>query len=151
MILRPPPPAVPSRASRPPSSLLSFLACAATGVGAGLLNGLLGAAGGILLVLLLPILPNPFSRSRASLWDGTPPSRDVLAASLCIMLPVSAVSGCFYLLGGIRPAPAILALLILPALLGGWLGAILSGRIPDTALRRIFAILVAVAGARMLL
>lgn len=152
MDLRPPPPAVPSRNRRSFPPLLPFLACAAAGFGAGMLNGLLGAAGGILLVLLLPHLPSPFPRSPSpTLWEREPHPRDVLTTSLCVMLPVSAVSGCFYWLGGVRPDPSLLVSLILPAFLGGLLGAALLGKIPDRTLRRIFAILVAVSGARMLM
>ena len=44
-----------SRANRS----LPWLLCALTGFGAGLLNGLLGAAGGILLVAVLPRLTPP--------------------------------------------------------------------------------------------
>jgi uncharacterized membrane protein YfcA len=65
------------------------------------------------------------------------------------MLPVSAVSGVFYWLNGVRPSPTLLLLLILPAALGGLLGAKLLGRLPDRVLKKIFAALVVVAGARM--
>ena len=152
MNLRPPPPVVPSPHRRTLPPLLPFLFCASLGLGAGLLNGLLGAAGGILLVLLLPHLPEPFPRSRAAfLWDAPPHSRDVLATSMAVMLPVSAVSRIFYLLRGIRPSPTLLLSLILPSALGGLLGAILLGRLPDRIIRKIFALLVAVAGVRMMM
>lgn len=129
---------------------LPWLLLALTGVGAGLLNGLLGAAGGILLVAVLPRLTPP-----ATLYPPAVPlgryheRRDVLATALAVMLPVSAVSGVFYWLNGVRPSPTLLLLLILPAAMGGLLGAKLLGRLPDRVLKKIFAALVVVAGVRM--
>ena len=132
------------------STPLSWLLLALTGVGARQLNGLLGAAGGILLVAVLPRLTPP-----ARLYPPAVPlgryheRRDILATALTVMLPVSAVSGVFYWLNGVRPSPTLLLLLILPAALGGLLGAKLLGRLPDRVLKKIFAALVVVAGARM--
>lgn len=128
----------------------SRLLCALTGFGAGFLNGLLGAAGGILLVVALPRLTPP-----PSLYPPTCPlgkyheRRDILATAMTVMLPVSAVSGAFYWLGGIRPSPALLLSLILPAAAGGFLGAKLLTRIPNHLLKKIFAAVVVIAGIRM--
>lgn len=113
---------------------------------AGLLNGLLGAAGGILLVALLPRLAAPASGPS----EGRPEQRDILATALAVMLPVSAVSGIFYWLGGIRPSPVLLISLVLPAAAGGLLGAKLLTRISNHLLKRIFAAVVVIAGLRML-
>lgn len=124
---------------------------ALTGFGAGLLNGLLGAAGGILLVVALPRLTPP-----PSLYPPTHPlgkyhdRRDILATGMTVMLPVSAISGAFYWLGGIRPSPTLLLALILPAAAGGVLGAKLLTRIPNHMLKKIFAAVVVIAGIRML-
>lgn len=138
--------------SHSPSPRLSRFLMAATGLGAGLLNGLLGAAGGILLVAVLPRLslpeaPHPSSRP----GDGEMDRRDVLATALSVMLPVSAVSGIFYWVGGIRPSPVLLLSLILPAAAGGILGAKLLTGIPTHLLKRIFAAVMVIAGIRMLL
>lgn len=127
----------------------------ATGLGAGFLNGLLGTAGGILLVAVLPRLTPPLplgaGASAPTLPLGrTHERRDILATAMAVMLPVSAVSGVFYWLGGIRPPWGVVTALILPAILGGLIGAHLLGRLPDRLLRRLFAALVVVAGARML-
>lgn len=131
-----------------PSRLLTALA----GFGAGLLNGLLGAAGGILLVTVLPRLERAAPLHTPPCATESPiDQRDVLATALAVMLPVSAVSGVFYHLGGIRPSPVLLASLILPAAAGGLLGAALLARIPAHALKRIFAAVVVIAGLRMLL
>ena len=131
---------------------LPWLLLALTGVGAGLLNGLLGAAGGILLVAVLPRLTPP-----ALLYPPAVPlgryheRRDILATALTVMLPVSAISCVFYWLGGVRPEPTLLLLLILPAAVGGYLGAKLLGKLSDRFLKKLFAALVVVAGIRMLL
>ena len=130
---------------------LPWFLCALLGLGAGLLNGLLGAAGGILLVALLPRITPP-----ATLYPPVRPlgdfheRRDILATALAVMLPVSTVSGMFYWLGGIRPSPTILLSLILPAAAGGLLGAKLLARIPNDLLKKIFAAVVVIAGIRML-
>ena len=130
---------------------LSWLLLALTGMGAGLLNGLLGAAGGILLVAVLPRLTPPAKLYPPSVRLGLyHERRDILATALTVMLPVSAVSGIFYWLNGIRPSSALLLLLILPAAAGGLLGARLLGKLPDRVLRKLFAALVVVSGIRML-
>ena len=66
------------------------------------------------------------------------------------MLPVSAVSGVFYWVGGIRPSPSLLLSLVAPAAVGGLVGALLLGRLSDRILRKLFAALVVVSGIRML-
>ena len=136
---------------KPAHTALPWLLLGLTGVSAGLLNGLLGAAGGILLVALLPRLTPP-----AALYPPAVPlgmyheRRDILATAMTVMLPVSAVSGVFYWFGGIRPDPTLLLLLAVPAAVGGLVGAKLLGKLPDRALRKLFAALVVVAGVRML-
>ena len=130
---------------------LRWLLLALTGMGAGLLNGLLGAAGGILLVAALPRLTPPAALYPPAVKLGQyHERRDVLATAMTVMLPVSGVSGVFYWLNGIRTSPTLLLLLILPAAMGGLLGAKLLGRLPDRVLKKIFAALVVFAGARML-
>lgn len=130
---------------------VSVIATALLGVAAGTVNGLLGAAGGILLVAVLPRLPIP-----AFLTVGTQPlsahtdRRDIFATALCAMLPVSAVSAFLYWRGGIQTDPALLVTMILPAALGGLVGALLLEKIPRTLLRRLFALVVVISGLRML-
>ncbi len=125
--------------------------CAAVGWGAGLLNGLLGAAGGILLVAVLPHLTPPHALCPSLLPLGRyHERRDLLATAMTVMLPVSAVSCIFYYVSGIRPDAELVAVLILPAILGGFIGAKLLGRLSDRLLRRLFAALVVIAGIRML-
>ena len=128
---------------------LSWLLCALSGFSAGLLNGLLGAAGGILLVAVLPALPLHASLLPDGLLDRWE-KRDVLATALSVMLPVSAFSLLLYGLDGHLPAPPVLLSILLPAVLGGWLGARLLGRLSDRFIRKLFSAVVVVAGARML-
>ena len=119
------------------------------GVGAGLLNGLLGAAGGILLVA---VLPRFISHAPTTTLRGIPPMerRDLLATVTAVMIPISGVSWLSYQRSGIRPPADMLWLLSFPAVLGGLVGAALLGRIPDRVLRKLFAALVVISGARML-
>lgn len=151
---------------------------AAAGLGAGFLNGLLGAAGGILLVAVLPVLP-PLSNADAPSQDrrGAQPSlsntdaspqtrqdalpilsnaeapyqdrRDVLATSMAVMLPVSAVSLVLYFLRGLQPPTALLSAIWLPSLVGGVIGAWLLDRLPVRTVKILFALLVLVSGVRM--
>lgn len=136
---------------RPSGRIGSWILCALIGLGAGLLNGLLGAAGGILLVAALPRITPPSVLYAPTLPLGTyHERRDILAAALAVMLPISAVSGMVYWMGGIRPSPTLLLSLLLPAAAGGLLGAKLLGRIPNHLLKRLFAAVVVIAGLRML-
>ncbi len=130
-------------------STLSLLPWVAVGFSAGLLNGLLGAAGGIVLVTLLPFLSPPAGSglSRGALTN----SRDLLVTSLCVMLPVTALSAILYWLGGKTTDLRLAAVILLPAALGGLVGAYLLGRLPRSLLKRLFGLLVAISGIRMLL
>ncbi len=130
---------------------LSYVGVILLGAAAGLCNGLLGAAGGILLVLFLPHMPLPASLMGRGPVTTLEDRRDVLATSMAVMLPVSAVSLVTYFLGGIRPSLGISAAILLPAALGGVLGARLLVRLPAAFLRRLFALLVLIAGLRMIL
>ena len=79
------------------------------GAAAGLLNGLFGAGGGMLLLPLLSRVPELTER-------------EAFACSVCVMLPLSAVSAAIYFLrGGSFAADA------LPYQLGGALGGIAAG------------------------
>ncbi len=131
--------------ARRPIPRLPRIALGALGVAAGFCNGLLGAAGGVLLVLLLPYLLGSVFPTEDVLSR-----RDLLATSLTVMLPVSAVSAAIYWLGGIRPSGETAVLLLLPSVLGGLIGARLLGKLPEQVLRRLFALLLVISGVRML-
>ena len=111
------------------------------GLLAGAVNGLLGAGSGILLAYALRIASPALRRD----------SRDLLANSTAIILPLSLVSFLSYLRADALPPAADLGAYILPGVLGGLLGALLLGRLPELAIRRIFAGVVTVSGLIMLL
>lgn len=106
---------------------------------AGLLNGLLGAGGGIILVRGAgKILPLEFREER-----------DVFANALCVMLPLSAVSAVAYALRGSVHGLEFLPF-VLPAVIGGISGAMLLSVIDTRLLRLIFSALVVWSGISMM-
>lgn len=106
------------------------------GAAAGLVNGLLGAGGGM---ILLPLL----NRS------GKLSANEAFACSVCVMLPISAVSVAIYFLrGGSIPIEA-------PAyLFGGALGGIAAGlllrRVRANWLHRALGALMLLGAVRLL-
>ena len=116
---------------------ISFLAVSA--LAAGLVNGLLGAGGGIVVVWVL-------SRVLAhSLTDR----RDAFANALTVMLPISAISAAMY---GMRGAVDLreLDILILPAIAGGFIGALVLDKINTKWLRLLFAAIIIYSGLTMI-
>ena len=105
------------------------------GLGAGLLNGLLGAGGGILIVMGL----------RALFGKKVPNSKSFYATSIAVMMPLSLFSVWQYARNGHLPTVSINSL-VLPALLGGALGALLLRLITPRLLARIFALVVLISG-----
>ena len=106
---------------------------------AGFLNGLLGAGGGILLVWAF----SSYRKDPQS--DGV---RDIFAATLAAVIPITALSACLY--GTVSAADmSEMAQLILPAMAGGVIGALLLGKIPTAVLKKIFAVLVLYSGISM--
>ena len=96
------------------------------------------------MVAVLPLLPGLCAE------DAVPESRrDVLATSMAVMLPVSAVSLILYFLRGLQPPTELLSAIWLPSLIGGLIGAWLLDRLPVRAVRVLFALLVLVSGVRM--
>ena len=97
---------------------------------AGFLNGLLGAGGGILLVWAFS------SCMKDPQADGV---RDIFAATLAAVIPITALSACLY--GTVSAADiGKMAPLILPAMAGGVIGALLLGKIPTAILKKIFVL-----------
>ena len=142
-------------------SLLPLL----TGILAGLINGLLGAGGGVIVILVLGALvriSGGESVSRPALGEGYPTGdrpgaaqesdigRDIPAASLMAMLPVSVLSAAQYAAAG-RLELASFAPLLLPAVIGGVLGGIALDRVRLPLLERLFALILVISGGRMLL
>ena len=114
-----------------PASLLGLVA--------GFLNGLLGAGGGIPLVMGL----------RAIFGKKVANGRRFFTTALAVMLPLSLYSIYRYASKAPLMTPQLTALL-LPALLGGGVGAWLLGRLPMGVVNRIFATVVALSGILML-
>lgn len=106
---------------------------------AGLINGLLGAGGGIVAVWALSRTLSPCLTDR----------RDAFANALIIMLPISAISATIYSMRGAIDNRE-LDILILPALFGGLIGALALDKINATWLRMIFAVIIVYSGFTML-
>ena len=110
---------------------------------AGLCNGLLGAGGGIILVLVLSAL----LRGKG---EG---ERSAFANALCVMLPLSVITLTRYARMGVSPwetSGATSALYLLGAIAGGVLGGILLGRAKDSSLGRLFGLLTLISGILMI-
>lgn len=106
------------------------------GVGVGLLNGLLGAGGGMVLVPLLQALGVRDRQSHAT--------------SLAIIVPLSLLSAAIYWWRGwVAPAQALPYLL--PGLLGAVAGGWLLGRLPVRWLKLAFGLLLLWGGITNLL
>ena len=113
------------------------------GVLAGFCNGLLGAGGGIILVLVLSHL----------LPDDSEGARSVYSNALLVMLPLSALTLTRYISGGALEAEQMggrTVSVLLGAMAGGVLGGILLGKLRGRGLKRLFALLTLVSGIIML-
>ena len=110
------------------------------GVGAGFLNGLLGAGGGIAIVAGL----------KALFGKRVPDGRSFYATAIAVMLPLTALSLWQYRKSGNLPALPPFSL-ILPAALGGAAGALLTRRLTPRLLGRIFAAAVLISGVIMVI
>lgn len=106
------------------------------GLGAGAVNGLFGAGGGMVLVPLLALLTD--------LED-----REIFPSSVCIILPICIVSlAISFTAQGLSPATA------LPYLFGSTAGGFLAGiwgrKIPTLWLHRLLGVLILWGGIRYL-
>lgn len=111
-----------------------YLAVAA--VGAGFLNGLLGAGGGVLLYFALGVL------------CGNDTKENLITTSVSVMF-FSIVSLLFYS-GNNTLDISKITTVCLPAAAGGICGALLLKRLPQTAIKQIFSIVLIVGGILML-
>lgn len=109
---------------------------------AGVVNGLLGAGGG---VIMLYVIKAVLSR-RAGEGDV---GKDTFATVVAVMLPVSLISAISYGAAG-NVDMTEMQILTLPAIVGGIIGAYLTDKLPTRVIRGIFAVLVIVSGVRMI-
>jgi uncharacterized membrane protein YfcA len=116
------------------------------GLASGAVNGLLGAGGGILLVLILPKIFKKYGMVGSAIMEG----RDFYATALAIMLPASVISAIMYFSQGNVPNLSTVALLSVPSAIGGYVGAVLLGRLNAVVIKKIFSALVIFAGFRMI-
>ena len=105
------------------------------GLLAGFLNGLLGAGGGIAVVIGLRAL---FQKKPVN-------GHSFYATAIAVMLPLSVLSVWQYARGGHLPTVSLWGL-ILTAMLGGALGALALRWITPRVLGRIFATAVLISG-----
>ena len=111
---------------------------------AGILNGLLGAGGGILLVFFASAVLCSDQNDKGY------SKKDVMAISISVMLPVSVFSAIRYGISGSIDVEYVKKL-ILPALIGGLIGGVLLNKLKESFVMKIFAVLVIYSGASMLL
>lgn len=107
---------------------------------AGLCNGLLGAGGGILLV---------YGLKKCCRRDSADP-RAAFTTALAVMVPLSAFSAWRYARAGHLPLHT-LSSLVLPAAVGGMLGALLLRCFTPRALTRLFSLVVLISGIVLVL
>ncbi len=112
----------------------------AAGLAAGFINGLLGAGGGVIIVR---------SAARLLPYDSHTSPRDVYATALAVMLPVSAVSAMAYAGMGVLEGGSGMRY-ILPAVVGGTVGALLLDRLHTQLLRAVFSAVAVYSGIAML-
>jgi uncharacterized protein len=117
------------------SSLALLLALVAVGAASGVLAGLLGVGGGILLVPVL-VLAVGMSQHSAE------------ATSLLVVLPTAIVASLTLHRRGVGDLPAALRIGAVGAL-GAIVGALLALWLPGDALRALFAVFLALVGARL--
>ncbi len=108
------------------------------GLCAGFINGLLGTGGGIIIIFAL-----------GKLFPDSDP-KDNFASAIACILPMSVVSAGFYLTGG-SVALGEVGTYILPAIIGGILGALLLCKIKTNLLKKLFALLIIWAGVSMVM
>ena len=118
----------------------STLRLALVGLCAGIVNGLLGAGGGILIVFGLSPLVGHDKEGK----------RDIFANALAVMFPVSVISLIGYLRAGRVTLDGFYEYLI-PCAVGGLVGALLLDRIKISFVQKLFAAIVIWSGFWMII
>jgi uncharacterized protein len=117
------------------STVALFAALIAVGAAAGVLAGLLGVGGGILLVPFL-VLAVGMTQHEAE------------ATSLLVILPTALAASIALRRRGVGDLPVALLIGLVGAL-GAVAGALLALSLPADVLRTVFAVLLAIAGLRL--
>ena len=117
---------------------LKYPLLAAAGAIAGFACGLLGAGGGMIVLLALTLL------------YPSDDARDRFAMTVCSVLPVTAVSAIFYAFRNGIDTDAALSLLV-PAAVGGFIGSMLLGKLPLEPLKLLLSVILLISGGAMLL
>lgn len=112
-----------------------------TGLAAGIVNGLFGTGGGIIIVYLL---------SRLYAGSDKYQTKDIFAMTVGSVLIMSAASLGIYIKNGAVSWSETIPYLI-PAAIGGILGAFLLDRLNAAVMKKIFAALVIYAGITLML
>lgn len=116
-----------------------FTLLALGGLAGGLANGLLGAGGGIVMTFVLEkALEDEIER------------RDIFANVIAATLPISLLSTAIYAGKG-NISTERFSVFVIPAIVGGLVGAFLLSRISTVWLKRIFALLVIWSGIYMVM
>ncbi len=111
--------------------------CALSGLAAGVINGFLGTGGGIIIIFELGLIfPQSDIKTR-------------FVTAIAVILPMSAVSAIMYKTGGSLTSDGLLFYLI-PAAIGGYVGARLLDKLNPNALKKVFAAILAIGGAVMI-
>lgn len=105
------------------------------GLGVGLINGLLGAGGGMIAVPMLKAAGLEQKQAHAN--------------AVALIMPISIVSAASYILRGAVTIPDATPYL-LPGMAGAALGTLVLSKISTPALRKIFALFMIWAGIRLL-
>jgi uncharacterized membrane protein YfcA len=113
-----------------------FVALIGVGVAAGVLAGLLGVGGGILLVPFL-VLAVGMTQHEAE------------ATSLLVILPTAVAASIALRRRGVGDLPVALVIGVVGAV-GAVAGALLALSLPADVLRAVFAVLLAIAGLRLI-
>ncbi len=112
-----------------------------SGISAGILNGFIGSGGGIILIFAMTAF--------AFLPHNVDAVKTRFATAVASILPMSAVSIYFYIKKGAVVFSDVNEFL-LPAAVGGILGAVLMAKISAKTLRLIFSALMIWAGIRII-
>lgn len=108
-----------------------------TGLSAGFVNGLLGTGGGIILIFMMKYINKNIS------------VKDTFASTLSVTLVLSVVSAIMYCEKGNLPTEQSVRYII-PACIGGCIGAFLLDRMNTGLLKKIFCAIIIISGLNMI-